>query len=61
MLSQSEWRATNPTLNNKVTGFHLSSLCSPVGWYSWSQAVEVFLHSKDNEQLLNPLNAELTL
>ncbi|GHM58549.1 MAG: terminase [Candidatus Mesenet longicola] len=52
MLSQGEWRGTNVTVNNKTVGFHLSSLYSPVGWYSWSQAVEDFLHSKDNEQLL---------
>ncbi|MDN5248203.1 MAG: phage terminase large subunit family protein [Wolbachia endosymbiont of Tyrophagus putrescentiae] len=52
MLSKGEWRATNPIDNNKVMGFHLSSLYSPVGWYNWDQAVEGFLHSKDNEQLL---------
>ncbi|MFP3033841.1 MAG: terminase gpA endonuclease subunit, partial [Wolbachia sp.] len=32
--------------------FHLSSLYSPVGWYSWTQAVEDFLHAKESEQLL---------
>ncbi len=30
----------------------VSSLYSPVGWYSWQQAVEDFLHAKDSEQLL---------
>ncbi|WCR59240.1 MAG: hypothetical protein PG978_000676 [Wolbachia endosymbiont of Ctenocephalides felis wCfeF] len=53
MLTRGEWRATNTECNNdKVIGFHLSSLYSPVGWYSWRQAVEDFLHAKENEQLL---------
>lgn len=33
-------------------GFQLSSLYSPVGWYSLKQAVEDYLHAKENEQLL---------
>lgn len=53
MLARGEWRATNKECNNdKVIGFHLSSLYSPVGWYSWKQAVEDYLHAKENEQLL---------
>ena len=31
------------TKANKVAGFHLSSLYSPNGWYSWQNAVEDFL------------------
>ncbi len=52
MLSSGEWRATDPTKDGKTAGFHISSLYSPVGWYRWSQAVQDFLHSQDNEQLL---------
>ncbi len=52
MLDRGEWRATNQVHNSKVIGFHLSSLYSPVGWYSWQQAVEDFLHAKESEQLL---------
>ncbi|TLW86699.1 terminase gpA endonuclease subunit, partial [Wolbachia endosymbiont of Drosophila santomea] len=52
MLERGEWRATNQVHNSKVIGFHLSSLYSPVGWYSWQQAVEDFLHAKESEQLL---------
>ncbi|APR98999.1 phage terminase large subunit family protein [Wolbachia endosymbiont of Folsomia candida] len=52
MLAKGEWRATDSTKDGKTAGFHISSLYSPVGWYSWSQAVAEFLHSKDNEQLL---------
>jgi phage terminase large subunit GpA-like protein len=50
MLEHGKWVAENPT--SRVAGFHLSSLYSPVGWFSWSQAVESFLNAKDNEQLL---------
>lgn len=50
MLEQGRWIAENP--NSRVAGFHLSSLYSPVGWFSWEQAVKNFLNSKDNEQLL---------
>ena len=53
MLVRGKWRATNTECNNdKVIGFHLSSLYSPVGWYSWKQAVKDFLHAEENEQLL---------
>ncbi len=51
MLARGEWRPTNPIKGEKK-GFHLSSLYSPVGWYSWKQAVEDYLHAKENEQLL---------
>jgi phage terminase large subunit GpA-like protein len=50
MLEHGKWIAENPT--SRVAGFHLSSLYSPVGWFSWSQAAESFLNAKDNEQLL---------
>ncbi|WP_341810999.1 phage terminase large subunit family protein [Wolbachia endosymbiont (group B) of Chesias legatella] len=51
MLERGEWRPTNRVKGEKK-GFHLSSLYSPVGWYSWQQAVEDFLHAKESEQLL---------
>jgi phage terminase large subunit GpA-like protein len=50
MLENGKWIAENP--DSRVAGFHLSSLYSPVGWFSWAQAVQNFLESKDNEQLL---------
>ncbi len=53
MLARGEWRATGEGAKEGAKiGFHLSSLYSPVGWYSWTQAVEDFLHAKENEQLL---------
>lgn len=40
MLLRGEWRAMNPDkVDRKTIGFHLNSLYSPVGWYSWTQAV----------------------
>jgi phage terminase large subunit GpA-like protein len=53
MLSQGEWRATNQEkVSDKVIGFHLSSLYSPVGWLSWESCVQNYEMAKDNEQLL---------
>ena len=43
MLAQGEWRAT---AEGQFVGFHLSSLYSPAGWYSWSDAVADFLQAK---------------
>ena len=36
-LNQGKWIAKQP--QNKIRGYHLSSLYSPYGWYSWEQAV----------------------
>lgn len=53
MLSRGEWRATNQEkVSDKVIGFHLSSLYSPVGWLSWEACVQNYEMAKDNEQLL---------
>lgn len=53
MLSRGEWRATNQEkASDKVIGFHLSSLYSPVGWLSWESCVQNYEMAKDNEQLL---------
>jgi len=35
MLEHGEWRAMAPENGIKTSGFHLSSLYSPVGWRSW--------------------------
>jgi phage terminase large subunit GpA-like protein len=37
MLEHGEWRAMAPENGTKTTGFHLSSLYSPVGWRSWRE------------------------
>lgn len=44
MLAAGEWRATNP--GARMRGYHLSALYSPLGWFSWAEAVELFLEAK---------------
>jgi phage terminase large subunit GpA-like protein len=39
MLKKGEWRATSESTSKKLIGFHLSGLYSPVGWFSWEDAV----------------------
>ena len=51
MLANGQWRASSES-NGKIAGFHISSLYSPVGWLSWGEAAQNFLHAKENEQLL---------
>lgn len=39
MLADGEWRSTVPdNESERVYGYHLSSLYSPFGWYSWADA-----------------------
>ena len=42
MLEGGRWRVTNPDAPANHHSYWLSSLYSPVGWYSWSDAVEEF-------------------
>lgn len=44
MLKEGEWVAKNP--ESKVIGFHLNSLYSPVGWYSWSEIAADYEEAK---------------
>jgi len=43
MLEHGEWRAENPDAEHY--SFHISSLYSPYGFYSWKQAVEEWLEA----------------
>jgi phage terminase large subunit GpA-like protein len=53
MLRRGEWRATNQEkANEKIIGFHLSSLYSPVGWLNWEQCAQNYEIAKDDDQLL---------
>ena len=67
MLEAGEWRPTaqkvkpegdeSPGPNDiggdgRTAGFHLSSLYSPVGWFSWADAAVLFEASKKNPELL---------
>jgi phage terminase large subunit GpA-like protein len=38
--------------NPKIVGFHLSSLYSPAGWFSWGDAAAQFVKAKSHESLL---------
>ncbi len=52
LLANGQWVAMNPEASGKIRGYHLSSLYSPNGWYSWQDAVADFLAAKDNPILL---------
>jgi phage terminase large subunit GpA-like protein len=51
MLAEGEWRAASPG-PGKPAGFHLSSLYSPVGWFSWADAAAMFTEAQKNPTLL---------
>ena len=51
MLENGQWIAEDNSKQN-IAGFHLSSLYSPLGWYSWSDAVKDYLAAKDDPALL---------
>jgi phage terminase large subunit GpA-like protein len=62
MLARGEWVAEFPEIAklNKVAGFHLSSLYSPLGWYSWSDIVKDWLKSQGKpDQLRTFVNTVL--
>lgn len=53
MLEKGRWIAENPgARNGKVAGFHLSSLYSPVGWFSWSDAAELWAEAHKRPEML---------
>lgn len=50
MLAQGEWRATVPeNATPRVYGYHLNSLYSPNGWYSWKQAARDWEKAENDE------------
>lgn len=51
MLEHGRWVAEGEA-DGRVASFHLSALYSPLGWYSWSDAVTEFLESKDDQAAL---------
>ena len=51
MLPRGEWRAGSSG-DGKTAGFHLSSLYSPVGWFSWADAAKMFEEAQKNPALL---------
>src|SRR5579885_2542072 len=53
MLAHGQWRP-NPssTWDGKTDGFHLCSLYSPVGWFSWGDAAKQFEQAQKKPELL---------
>lgn len=51
MLEAGEWRAASSG-EGKAAGFHLSSLYSPVGWFSWVQIAQAWENAQGNQELL---------
>jgi len=51
MLAKGEWRVTNENTDGTV-GYHLSSLYSPIGWFSWGDAAAMFEEAKKNPELM---------
>ena len=62
MNERGEWRPTareegagdspDRSGDGRTAGFHLSSLYSPVGWYSWADAAEMFEAAQENPDLM---------
>lgn len=53
MLEQGQWRPTNPEAKNKrQAGFHISSLYSPVGWFSWADAAKLWERASTSPEML---------
>lgn len=46
MLRGGKWIAANPDAGPRHRSFHISSLYSPVGWFSWEDCVRLFLKAK---------------
>jgi phage terminase large subunit GpA-like protein len=51
MLAGGEWRA-GAKGDGRTAGFHISSLYSPVGWFSWGDAAKQFEQAQKNPALL---------
>lgn len=51
MLARGEWRAA-ASGDGRTAGFHISSMYSPVGWFSWGDAAQQFEQAQKNTSLL---------
>lgn len=50
MLLAGEWIKENP--ESDVAGFHINSLYSPLGWYSWKEICQDWVDAQGNSELL---------
>lgn len=51
MLANGRWVASKEG-DGRTVGYHLSSLYSPVGWFSWGDAAEMFENAQANPDLM---------
>ena len=51
MLERGEWRPAAQG-DGRTAGFHLSSLYSPVGWFSWADAAEMYEQARKAPDLM---------
>lgn len=51
MLARGRWVPTTEG-DGRTVGYHLSSLYSPVGWFSWGDAAEMFENAQKNPDLM---------
>ena len=51
MLASGQWIATNPD-HNGTESYHISTLYSPLGWFSWAECVQGYLRAEKNENAL---------
>lgn len=52
MLAAGRWIADNPDAPKQRRSYHINSLYSPLGWYSWSDAVQDWLDAQGDVELL---------
>ncbi len=48
MLINGEWIPNNPNAPKEIRGYHINSLYSPLGWYSWEKMANEFLACRDD-------------
>ncbi len=52
MLKAGRWVCENYDPKNKSMGYHLSSLYSPVGWYSWNEIMADWFEAQKSQEAL---------
>lgn len=52
MMGNGEWRPTATARNERVRGYHLPGLYSPLGWKSWEDLVRQFIEGQRDPSIL---------
>ena len=50
ILIAGQWRPQNP--EGKWRGYHISSLYSPLGWFSWKECVEAYVQARKTDEAM---------